>query len=103
MNNLIKKTNNDLSSLQDREMLTNSNKNKNSLHNELRLQIRNFLFCSVIFTIFVLACSNSVVSNVRDPNLVARLQDRFSAYHIIALHIMSFGTFVATTILDKED
>ena len=77
-------------------------KKKNSPRRE-RLQIRNYLSSSVVFTIFALVCSHSVVSSVSNPHLANKLQARLSLCHIIALHALGVSTLVIGTFSGKEE
>ncbi len=77
-------------------------KKKNSPSQE-RLQIRNYLVSSVVFTVFALVCSRSVVNSVADPYLAHKLQARLSLCHIIALHALGVSTLVIGTFSGKEE
>ena len=77
-------------------------KKHNSVSKE-RLQIRNYLLSSVVFTVFALICSRSVVNSVSNPDLANKLQARLSFCHIIALHVISFSTLIMGTSSDSSD
>ncbi len=76
-------------------------KKHNSVSKE-RLQIRNYLLSSFIFTAFALICSRSVVNSVPNPDLANKLQAKLSTCHIIALHIISVSTLIVGISSDKE-
>ena len=77
-------------------------KKNNSVSKE-RLQIRNYLLSSFIFTAFALICSRSVVNSVSNPDLAHKLQAKLSTCHIIALHVISVSTLIVGTSSDKEE
>ena len=83
MNNLTKKTDLSLIFL----------KKENALRKE-RLQIRNFLISSIIFTVFAIICSLSVTNSVSDRQLAKGLQNKLSLSHIVALHAIGMSTLI---------
>ena len=91
MNNLIN----------EGKLLRQIDKNNDSVE-KFRLQIKHYLICSLVFTLFALACSRLVLNNISDPNLANRLSDRLSMFHVVALHSISLSMFF-TTICRKED
>ena len=77
-------------------------KKNNSVSKE-RLQIRNYLISSVVFTVFALICSHLVVKSVSNPYLANKLQNQLSVCHIIALHVISFSTLIVGNFSDKDE
>jgi len=75
---------------------------KNSVSKE-RLQIRNYLVSSVVFTVFALICSHLVVKSVDNPYTANKLQSQLSVCHIIALHVISFSTLIVGNSSEKEE
>ncbi|MGK7934465.1 MAG: hypothetical protein AB4206_01440 [Xenococcaceae cyanobacterium] len=77
---------------------------KNNSVSKQRLQIRNYLVSSVVFTIFALVCSHLVVkSSVENPYRANRLQSQLSVCHIIVLHLLSFSTLLGGNSSEKEE
>ena len=91
MNNLTKKTDLSLIFL----------KKENSLRRE-KLQIRNFLVSSIIFTVFAIVCSLSVTNSIANQKLANNLQNKLSWSHIIALHAVGFGILFGGNFSDTK-
>ena len=64
-----------------------------------RLQIRNFVLSSIVFSVFAVVCSLSISSSINDPYKADRLQNKLGAVQIVGLHIIGLGTL----ILGKKD
>ena len=77
-------------------------KKNNSVSKE-RLQIRNYLVSSVVFTVFALVCSRLILKSVDNPYLANKLQNQLSMCHIVALHVISFSTLIVGNSSEKED
>ena len=76
-------------------------KKDNSLNKD-KLQIRNYLVQSIIFTIFASICISVVVKSVDDPLVANAVQKKLCTYHIIILHALGFSTLLVGAFSEKK-
>ncbi len=76
-------------------------KKKNSPSKE-RLQIRNYVISSIVFTFFALFCSHLVLKSVSNPYTANKLPNQLSACHIVALHAISLSLLFLGSSCEEE-